>query len=46
MASPIEYGVHANFHFNESVMPKSEDLQASFERKYADADESLAHITV
>lgn len=46
MVSPIEYGVHANFHFNESVLPKSDDLQESFERKYADADESLAHITM
>jgi hypothetical protein len=45
MVSPIEYGVHANFHFNESILPKTEDLQASFEKKYADADESLMHIT-
>ena len=46
MVSPIEYGVHANFHFNESVLPKTEDLQVLFERCYADVDESLTHITV
>lgn len=46
MVSPIEYGVHANFHFNESVLPKNDDLQALFERKYADVDESLAYITI
>lgn len=44
MVSPIEYGVHANFHYNEAVLPKSDDLQAAFERMYADADESLTHM--
>lgn len=43
--SPIEYSVHANFHFNESVLPRSEDLQAAFERRYADMDEGLKHIS-
>lgn len=42
--SPIEYSVHANFHFNETVLPKSDDLQAAFERRYADADESVNQV--
>ncbi len=46
MVSPIEYGVHANFHYNESILPKADDLQAAFERKYADADESVASISL
>ena len=44
--SPIEYAVHANYHFNEAFLPKSEELQRSFERRYADADESLASISL
>lgn len=44
MISPIEYGVHANFHYNETVVPKADDFQAAFERGYIDADESMHHI--
>lgn len=44
VVSPIEYGVHANFHFNRSDLPKSNDLQMMFERSYADVDESINHI--
>ncbi|MEK7641692.1 MAG: hypothetical protein AAB365_01735 [Patescibacteria group bacterium] len=44
VVSPIEYSVHANFHYNETVLPKSGDLQSGFERSYADVDESLAHM--
>lgn len=44
--SPIEYGVHANFHYNGSELPKSDDLQDAFERKYADADESVMNISL
>ncbi|MEN9913171.1 MAG: hypothetical protein RLY66_579 [Candidatus Parcubacteria bacterium] len=42
--SPIEYSVHANFHYNDPTLPKSADLQTAFERAYADADESLTHM--
>lgn len=44
VVSPIEYGVHANFHFNESELPKSNDLQTMFERCYTEVDESINHI--
>ncbi len=39
--SPIELAVHANFHKNESSLPKSEILQKEFEESYISADRSL-----
>lgn len=42
--SPIEYGVHANFHFNDQHLPKPDTLQMAFEKRYSDTDESVLDI--
>ncbi|KND48271.1 MAG: hypothetical protein AB197_00660 [Parcubacteria bacterium C7867-002] len=43
--SPIEYSIHANFHFNETTLPSNTELQAAFEKKYISTDDSLLHMS-
>lgn len=42
--SPIELSIHANFHFNQTFVPRPAVLQESFERAYGEADDSLDHM--
>lgn len=43
--SPIEWSIHANFHWNEPGLPTEESLQKEFESSYAASDKALRHMS-
>ena len=44
VVSPIEFSVHANYHFNNIGTVEERDLQKSFEHSYREVDKALDHI--
>lgn len=44
VVTPIEFSIHANFHFNRQGLPTGEFMQTAFAKGYADADQSLKHM--